>query len=117
MTIDAAQPAVEHGESLKKFRARSVNRTKFVWLAVLALVGLGILWFSLTAASALGRITSSSSTKSPVLKFIGEALDPNALNGEGDGRINILLIGIGGSGHKGGPPADTHIVGGGGPPK
>ena len=37
-------------------------------------------------------------------------IDPSELNGEGDGRVNILLIGIGGEGHPGGELADTIIV-------
>jgi LCP family protein required for cell wall assembly len=37
-------------------------------------------------------------------------IDPSQLNGEGDGRVNILLIGIGGDNHDGGQLADTIIV-------
>lgn len=100
-----------HGASLAKYRGkRPVNRRKFFWLSLAALVVAGIAWFGFTAVSALGRITDSSDSQSPILKFIGEQLDPNALKGEGDGRINVLLIGIGGSGHKGGALADTIMV-------
>lgn len=37
-------------------------------------------------------------------------VDPNLLKGEGDGRINILLLGIGGDGHDGPDLTDTMIV-------
>lgn len=37
-------------------------------------------------------------------------LDPSELNGEGDGRVNILIAGIGGEGHPGGDLADTIII-------
>jgi len=37
-------------------------------------------------------------------------IDPSQLNGEGDGRVNILLVGIGGDKHQGGNLADTIIV-------
>lgn len=37
-------------------------------------------------------------------------IDPSQLKGEGDGRVNILLIGIGGDQHQGGDLADTIIV-------
>src|SRR5690606_1750435 len=37
-------------------------------------------------------------------------IDPSQLNGEGDGRVNILLIGIGGDRHEGGQLADTIMV-------
>ena len=34
-------------------------------------------------------------------------IDVNTLRGEGDGRINILILGIGGPGHNGPDPTDT----------
>ncbi len=37
-------------------------------------------------------------------------IDPAQLKGEGDGRVNILVIGIGGAGHPGGQLADTIMV-------
>lgn len=37
-------------------------------------------------------------------------IDPSQLKGEGDGRVNILLIGIGGANHEAGELADTIIV-------
>ena len=39
-----------------------------------------------------------------------ENIQPSALKGEGDGRINIMLLGIGGDGHKAGDLADSIIV-------
>lgn len=38
---------------------------------------------------------------------LSEDVDPSQLKGEGDGRINILLIGIGGEGHEAGNLADS----------
>lgn len=37
-------------------------------------------------------------------------VDPNMLKGEGDGRVNILLAGVGGAGHDGADLTDTMIV-------
>ena len=37
-------------------------------------------------------------------------VDPSKLNGEGDGRINILLLGRGGDGHEGPDLTDTMIL-------
>lgn len=37
-------------------------------------------------------------------------LDPNQLKGEGDGRVNILVIGTGGEGHEGANLADVNMV-------
>lgn len=36
-----------------------------------------------------------------------QSTDPNMLNGEGDGRVNILLLGVGGENHPGGTLTDT----------
>lgn len=39
-----------------------------------------------------------------------ENVDPSRLNGEGDGRVNILLLGRGGEGHEGADLTDTIIL-------
>lgn len=39
-----------------------------------------------------------------------ENVDPTKLNGEGDGRVNVLLLGKGGEGHAGADLTDTIIV-------
>ncbi|MEO5627863.1 MAG: LCP family protein [Candidatus Saccharimonadales bacterium] len=39
-----------------------------------------------------------------------ENVDPSLLNGEGDGRINILLLGKGGAGHEGPDLTDTIVI-------
>lgn len=41
---------------------------------------------------------------------LDENVDPTKLNGEGDGRVNILLLGRGGEGHEGADLTDTIIV-------
>src|SRR5262245_17754918 len=38
------------------------------------------------------------------------SLDPTKLKGEGDGRINILVLGIGGQGHEAPNLSDTLLV-------
>ncbi len=105
----AVTPPV-HGENLERFRQKNRFKMRTIWLSLLAIVLAGMVWFGLSAASALSQISSSSDTKSPVLRMIGKAVDPNALAGEGDGRINLLLIGVGGSGHPGGTLADSIMV-------
>lgn len=37
-------------------------------------------------------------------------IDPTQLRGEGDGRVNVLLIGVGGVGHTAGSLADTIMI-------
>jgi LCP family protein required for cell wall assembly len=39
-----------------------------------------------------------------------ENVDPTKLNGEGDGRVNVLLLGRGGLGHDGADLTDTILI-------
>lgn len=41
---------------------------------------------------------------------LSKDVDPNSLNGEGDGRVNILLLGKGGDKHEGGQLTDTLMI-------
>jgi len=41
---------------------------------------------------------------------LNDNIDPNSLTGEGDGRVNFLLLGKGGPGHTGADLTDTLIV-------
>lgn len=41
---------------------------------------------------------------------LSKDIDPNSLNGEGDGRINVLLLGKGGDTHEGGQLTDTLMI-------
>lgn len=41
---------------------------------------------------------------------LNDQIDPNSLTGEGDGRVNFLLLGKGGPGHDGADLTDTVIV-------
>lgn len=52
-------------------------------------------------------ITSNAGSSAPALA--GE-VDPTKLKGEGDGRINLLLMGIGGAGHEGPNLTDSMMV-------
>lgn len=66
-----------------------------------------VVWLGIGAYSAFSKIITKNVNRSaPFLSFLGD-VDPDQLKGEGDGRINILLIGIGGKGHPGGQLADT----------
>lgn len=73
-------------------------------------MGIFILWIIIGGAITYNKVSDKNSTKkAPILNFLGE-IKPNQLNGEGDGRINVLLIGIGGAKHPGGNLADTIMV-------
>lgn len=52
-------------------------------------------------------ITRNTGAGAPAL--LGR-VDPTKLRGEGDGRVNILLLGIGGPGHEGANLSDTMMV-------
>lgn len=113
-SVPVAKNDKRHGSHLEKFRnTHHRSMTKKVVVTVAALIVAGVAWLGYTAASAVQKITSGSADNqnaSPFLKFFGQSVDPNQLMGEGDGRINLLLVGIGGSNHKGGTLADTIMV-------
>lgn len=65
------------------------------------------LYFAIVSWSALSNIIDRGGEGAVALQ---ENIQPSALKGEGDGRINIMLLGIGGEGHKAGNLADTIII-------
>ena len=71
------------------------------WLWIITAIILGILsYFGYQAYAVAKRIvTANNSGGSPFFKFGQDEV--KKLQGEGDGRINILLLGIGGAGHDG----------------
>lgn len=71
-------------------------------LFILALFG----GFALRIVLALRNISTPNDSPAPTLSF-PKIFSPNQLKGEGDGRINILLLGVGGTKHPGGNLADT----------
>ncbi len=74
----------------------------------LAVLGLGFGgWLAFKGLSAAHKIISRSNGGAPAL--VG-SLDPTKLKGEGDGRINILVLGIGGVGHEAPTLSDTMLV-------
>lgn len=88
----------------KEHKWRTLAKRTSVALAVMLLVG-------------GGYVGAKAYMKSrQVLKGGGQAaalndeVDPSQLNGEGDGRINIMLMGRGGDGHEGPDLTDTILV-------
>lgn len=77
-----------------------------VLFVIVLLVGVSLV---VKALFAWGNITvKNQGTSSPFLKL--PTISAEALAGEGDGRINILLMGIGGEKHPGGNLTDTIII-------
>ena len=116
-TSTPIRPSEGYGRQLDRFRksqpARIAKRRspiKFVLWTVLALVLAGLAWLGVTAYATYQKVSDPITGSSPFLKHFGQAVSPDQLKGEGDGRINVLLIGIGGAGHAGGTLADTIMV-------
>jgi LCP family protein required for cell wall assembly len=76
-------------------------------LVVLLAVVLTAGWFGFKAFMAARHIFARGSGGAPALAGI---IDPTKLKGEGDGRINVLVLGIGGAGHDGPNLSDTIMV-------
>src|SRR5438270_4302815 len=74
----------------------------FSILLLMVVAGVGI-----KAVLASQRIVTKNTRSAPALQG---AIDPTKLRGEGDGRINVLLLGIGGGSHEGATLSDTIMV-------
>jgi len=65
------------------------------------------IWLGANTYKAYSKIINKNTGKSaPFLSFM-DNVSPDKLQGEGDGRINILLLGLGGEEHPGGNLTDT----------
>jgi LCP family protein required for cell wall assembly len=80
----------------------------FIFLTAFAVLS----WVGVGAFAAISKVVTKNQTGSaPFLGLLGKnKINANELQGEGDGRINILLIGIGGANHPGGMLTDTILV-------
>lgn len=89
----------------RHFTWRGFFKKAGLGVGALVVAGLGFLGYKLFFAvqSIIDRDSGGA------LALQGD-IDPSQLNGEGDGRVNILLIGIGGDEHQGGDLADTIII-------
>lgn len=74
----------------------------FFGLVILAIV----IWMGANAYGAYSKIVTKNDNSAPFFNFFDKAA-PDQLRGEGDGRINVLLLGVGGASHPGGTLTDT----------
>ncbi len=106
------EPIVLDDEGYDKPRPKSARAPK--WRAVLKRTALGLGAILLIGAVYFG--VKLYITQRHLFHGGGKALalidniDPNQLKGEGDGRVNILLLGIGGPGHEGADLTDTVLL-------
>ena len=91
-----------------KIKPKSKKRWRVFWI-ILAILGIvGISYAGFLYASGKKVFDPKSLTQSPFFKT--KADQTASLRGEGDGRINILLLGMGGASHPGGTLTDTIMV-------
>lgn len=108
-----------NGRLLAKTNSNSsikhIIKPKYRWIKIFVLILFlvaisSFFWVGASAFSNISKIfTNNTGQTAPFLSFLGN-IRPDQLKGEGDSRINLLLIGIGGSNHPGGQLADTIIV-------
>lgn len=108
--VDNDGNLINRGESGKLQFKRKPKPIRIVFLVVMLLVLSIFSWLGAGAYSNIGKIiTKNQENGSPILSFLGN-IKPENLKNETDERINILLLGIGGSNHPGGLLADTIMV-------
>lgn len=103
---DSTRPVTEPVYEYHKPRNRRFGRKWFVIVPLVALLTVGG-WFGFKAYQAAGRIITSAGSGAPALAGV---IDPTKLKGEGDGRVNILVLGVGGAGHEGPNLSDTMMI-------
>ena len=91
----------------KKVHGGVFKAARWIAFAILALVVVAGGWFGYKTISAAHSIIGKSNGVAPALAGV---LDLTKLKGEGDGRVNILILGIGGEGHEAPNLSDTIMV-------
>ncbi|PIZ00431.1 hypothetical protein COY62_02505 [bacterium (Candidatus Howlettbacteria) CG_4_10_14_0_8_um_filter_40_9] len=94
-------------QRLKERRKRKGSRKKKIILTFVAFFLAFIGFFGFKAWSMLSQILAGTGINAPGLLV---NLSSSQLKGESSGRVNILLLGMGGDGHPGGNLTDTNIV-------
>ena len=89
-----------------KYKNPRKKSKKALWVIVSILIVLILLGLGGMYVFGKGIFTKNWSGPSPFMKLLGGEKDVK-LKGEGDGRINILFLGYGGTNHPGGSLTDT----------
>jgi LCP family protein required for cell wall assembly len=90
-----------------KIRTSGFKAARWVALVILVVVVAAGAWFGYKGLSAARSIIGKSNGVAPALAGV---IDVTKLKGEGDGRVNILVLGIGGAGHDAPNLTDTIMV-------
>lgn len=108
-STDAAMPVFNYTER-KVGKKNWLKRWNWKKIAIVvgALAAAGVAFMAVMTFLAAGRIiTRNNNDGAPALSG---KIDPSKLKSEGDGRVNVLLLGIGGAGHEGANLSDTILV-------
>ncbi|HET9174004.1 MAG TPA: LCP family protein [Candidatus Saccharimonadales bacterium] len=105
---DAINPTHNPRKVVKRSKWRTVRRWTFrtVALMLVLLIAVGGYLFSQGFLN-LHKVFKGGAATAAALQA---NVDPSLLKGEGSGRINILLLGIGGAGHDGADLTDTMML-------
>ena len=92
----------------KKVKKRKLHLVRWTFMALGLVILLTGAWFGYKSIMAARKIlVHNTGSGAPALKG---NVSVSQLKGEGDGRINILVLGIGGQGHDGPNLSDTMMV-------
>jgi LCP family protein required for cell wall assembly len=91
----------------KKWRVHVLQWTRRGAVVIVALVVLCVGWLGYKTIDAARHIIVHSGGG---LSAIADVLHPSQLKGESSGRVNILILGIGGEGHDGPNLSDTMML-------
>ncbi len=93
----------------RKIRQRLFRRQKIFRVIFFSIVGLLVVCGGLIAYSFQDIFQKNQGWQAPFFRFL-ERVQPTHLRGEGDGRINYLILGYAGGNHPGTYLTDTIIV-------
>ncbi len=97
----------KHSRSKKNKNPMSRKKKIFMTLGILMTIVVLVIGFLVVKGYiTLNKILPGGGGAAALQKNV----DPSQLNGEGDGRVNILLLGRGGEGHEGADLTDTIIL-------
>lgn len=86
------------------------TKKKIILRSLLVFLCLGVLTGGFLFAKGYLKIRHVFKGGAPGAVALQENVDPNMLKGEGDGRVNILIMGKGGPGHDGPDLTDTMLI-------
>ena len=82
-------------------------RKRYLFIPLVLILGTGG-WFGYATLTAVHHIIGKAGAGAPALA--NKTVAVSQLKGEGDGRVNILVMGIGGAGHDGANLSDTIMI-------